>query len=78
MGLWVFTSPENGAPLHLRCPRALFSHNSDSRRFGYRDVVELFWLPMRESKLNYDKYRWGWLVGVGLMGWLGAIAPARF
>ena len=29
-------------------------------------LFAFFWLRIQNPMLNYDKYRWGWFIGVGL------------
>lgn len=48
---------------------ALFSHNSNSHEVRHTIAFSFFGCSSENSILNYDKYRWGYIIGVGLSSW---------
>lgn len=48
---------------------ALFSHNSDSHEGGHTIAFSFFGCSNENPILNYDKYRLGYIIGVGLSSW---------
>ena len=48
---------------------ALLSHNSNSHEGGHTIAFSFFGCSSGNSILNYDKYRWGYIVGAGLSSW---------
>lgn len=48
---------------------ALFSHNSYSHESGHTIAFSFFGCSSENTMLNYDKYRLGYIIGVGLSSW---------